>query len=128
MVATISAREIAEAYTAFITEIFMTPEGCSRPDVDTELIRLEDSGELVQARKDTHIDSLIDEILRGTPEARRQLFLQTDTRLLALVYDRVLCGSNTLIKAAQKGIKIPSADVPILTDFFRSLLLQRLKP
>lgn len=124
----VSAHELAEAYTVFVTEIFMTPDGCARPEVDEELIRLGESGELQNARKDSRIDSLIDEILGCAPESRSEVFRKTDSRLLALVYERVLLGSQILLKAAQQGIKLPTHGAPLLAELFRKLLLQQLKP
>lgn len=129
MGSTVSAKDIGEAFVAFVTDVFMTPEGCSRPEVDEELIRLEDSGELVQARKDrrTDVDTLISEILSCTPVSRSAMYLQTDPTTLALVYDRVQFGVKTMIEARDKGVVFPSIGVPPLPVFFRKLLLQKLR-
>lgn len=124
---TISAKDLGVAFVAFVTEIFMGSEGCSRPEVDEELIRLEGSGELQQARKDSQssIDVLIDEILCCTCESRIELFRNTDPTILALVYDRVQCGTHTMIEMAKKGVVLPQKDVPPLPVLFRQLLLQK---
>ncbi len=128
MGAVISVNDIAEAYTAFVTEVFMTPDGCARPEVDAALMRLDESGELPHVRKDSRIDKLIDEILRCTPETRSEVFRKTEPRLLALVYERVLLGSQILNGMAEKGMKLPSHGAPLLTELFRMILLQQLKP
>lgn len=129
MVNTVSAKDIGEAFVAFVTDVFMVPEGCSKPEVDEELIRLEGSGELVQARKDrrTAVDTLISEILSCSPEPRSALFLQADPTTLALVYDRVQFGVKTMIEMRDKGVVLPSIGVPPLPEFFRKLLLQKLR-
>ena len=124
---TITAKEIGAKFVVFVTDVFMTPEGCSRPGVDEELIRLEDSGELVQARKDRQIavDTLISEILSCKPGSRSALFSQTDPTTLALVYDRVQCGTHTVIEMREKGVVMPRKGMPPLPTFFRKLLLQK---
>lgn len=126
---TVSAKDLGEAFVAFVTDVFMTPEGCSRPEVDEELIRLEDSDQLRKAREDKRsgIDALIEQILRCNPESRSSLFLKTDSTTLALVYDRVQCGTHSMIEMAQAGFALPSKGVPPLPEFFRGLLLQNLR-
>jgi len=130
MGATISVKELAEAYVAFVNENFMTPEGCGNPAVDAEFIRLEDCGELKQAsvNRKNEADRLILAILAGSPESRREQFLQTDSMLLALLYERALLGTQLLKLAADKGVKVPAHQVPLLPEFFRDILLQNLKP
>ena len=122
-----SARELAAAWTAFVTDIFMVPEGCGRPEVDAELIRLEDYGLLQQAREDRRIatDRLIVEILRYTPESRSALMSRIDHTSLALVYDRVQIGTRSMLKAAEAGIQLTQQ--PELPEMFHLLLLQKLK-
>jgi len=128
MVETITAKEIGETFVAFVTDLFMIPEGCSKPEVDAELVALEDSGELQQAREDSRadIDALIDRILSCTAEQRAELFLKTDPRTLALVYDRVQCGTHIMIGMAQKGVAVSKKDMPPLPEFFRKMLVQKL--
>lgn len=124
---TITAKEIGEKFVAFVTEVFMIPEGCSRPEVGEELIRLGDSGELQQVRKDrkNDTDALIDEILSCSPGSRPELFLKTDSTTLALVYDRVHCGTHSMIEQAGKGVEMPRKGMPPFPVFFRQVLLQK---
>lgn len=128
MSATITAKEVGEAWTRFVTDVFMIDNGCGRPEVDEELRRLEESGELKEAREDGRAatDTLIDEILRGTPESRRELFARADCASLALVYDRVKCGTQILTGIVQQGVEMKSEGMPSLPDLFRQMLLQKL--
>ncbi|MCM2358907.1 MAG: hypothetical protein NDI77_12215 [Geobacteraceae bacterium] len=120
-----TAKEIGEAWLAFVADTLMISEG--RPEVDEELRRLEERGELKQAREEsrTTTDSLIEEILDSAPESRRKLFSVTDPRSLALVQDRVKSGTDLLIGMVHKGIEIKTGGAPTLAGFFRQMLLQR---
>lgn len=125
---TITAKEISGHFVSFVTGIFMFPEGCSRPEVDEELIRLEGSGELRQAREDSRadIDALMDEIVSWPIESRPAMFLQIETRKLALVYDRIQCGTHSLIEMDKQGVRLPLSAMPPLPVLFRQILLQKL--
>lgn len=114
-------------FVDFVTDVFMTPEGCSHPEVDEELIRLEDSGALQRAREDSRadIDALIDRILNCAPESRPAMLGKIDSKILALVYDRVQCGTHVMIEMANKGVVLPQKGAPPMPLLFRQLLLQR---
>lgn len=127
MSTTITAKEISEAWIAFVTDIFMVEDGRGRPEADGELRRLEEAGELRQAREEgrSATDRLIDEILRGTPESRRELIATADPASLALVYDRVQCATRILIGITQQGVEMKGEGMPALPEFFRQMLLQK---
>lgn len=124
---TMTAVEISEAWLAFVNDTFMTEYGCNRPSVVEEVKRLDDRGELMQAREAgrTETDELIGEILRTPAESRTAMYSTTDSRSLALVNDRVQCGTQLLIGFVQRGVQINTASIESLEDFFRQVLLQR---
>ena len=126
---TMTAKEISEAWLTFVNETFMIENGCGRPDVDEETKRLEGCGELGLMRERNRIttDMYIAEILKGTPESRLELFSITDARSLALVQDRIKCGTQLLVGFVQQGvqIKIEEENEHALEEFFKQLLFQK---
>lgn len=124
---TITAKEISEAWLTYVNDLFMTENGCNRERVVEEYGRLDTSGKLMQSREDRRIDTdtLIDEILRTPAESRDKLYRTYDSKTLALVNDRVQCGTQLLIGFAQKGQQINIEGMASLEDFFRQILLQR---
>lgn len=124
---TMTAKEISEAWLAFVNDTFMTEFGCNRPSVVEEVKRLDDRGELMQAREDvrSETDELIGEILRTPAGSRTAMFSTTSSRSLALVNDRVQCGTQLLIGFVQQGVRINTEGTDSLEDFFRQILLQR---
>lgn len=130
MSTTMSAKEIGDAWLAFVTDIFMLQDGAGRPEAEAELKRLEASGALKQAREEKRVatDKLIDEILGGQPESRRQLFATTDAAALALVHDRVQSVTQILTGLVQRGVEINTQGPQHLPDFFRQMLLHKPEP
>lgn len=124
---TSTAKEISESWLAFVNDTFMTEYGCNRASVAEEVKRLDGSGELMQAREAgrTETDALIGEILRTPAEARTALYSTTNSRALALVSDRVQCGTQLLTGFVQQGVRINTEGIDSLEDFFRQILLQR---
>ena len=124
---TITAKEIGEAWGAFVTDVFMIGDRSGRPDVDAELRRLEERGELGQVREAQRsaTDTLLDKILQGAPETRRELIASADCASLALVYDRVKCGTQLLTGIVQQDVELESGEMPPLPKFFRQMLLQK---
>lgn len=124
---TITAKEISEAWLTYVNDLFMTENGCNRERVVEEYGRLDTSGKLMQSREDRRIDTdtLIDEILRTPAESRDNLYRTYDSKALALVNDRVQCGTQLLIGFVQKGQQINIEGTASLEDFFRQILLQR---
>lgn len=127
MSTTMSAQEIGKAWLEYVTDTFMLEGGCVRPEVEEEYKRLERADTITQERElwRVHTDELIDNILRSTPELRRQLLSSTDRKSLAYVQDRVQCGTELLTALVQKGMKLNLEDDASLPDFFRQILLQR---
>ena len=127
MSTTMTAKEISEAWLTYVNDTFMTENGCNRPRVVEEFERLDTSGKLMQARENGRIDTdeLIDEILRTPEESRGKLYSTINSRSLALVNDRVQCGTQLLIGFVQQGQQINTEGVASLEDFFRQMLLQR---
>lgn len=122
-----TAKEISEAWLKYIEGTFMVENGCGRPDVDERLKRLEETGELVPVRERDRIstDMLIAEILNGTPESRSKMFSITGPGPLALVHDRIQCGTQLLIGFVQKGVQINIEGEQALENFFRQMLFQK---
>ncbi len=127
MSTTMNAKEISEAWLIYVNDTFMTENGCNRPHVVEEFERLDTSGKLMQARENGRIDTdeLIDEILRTPEESRGKLYSTINSKSLALVNDRVQCGTQLLIGFVQQGRQINTEGVASLEDFFRQMLLQR---
>lgn len=123
----ITAKEISEAWLKYIEETFMVENGCGRPDVDEKFKYLEKSGELGTARERDRVptDMLITELLNGTPESRSKMFSITGAETLALVHDRIQCGTQLLIGFVQKDVQIKIDGEQALEDFFRQMLLQK---
>jgi len=124
---TMTAKEISKAWLTFVDDTFMTEYGCNRPTVIEEVKRLDGSGELMQAREAGRIetDELIGEILRTSAESRTAMYSTTSSRALALVNDRVQCGTQLLTGFVQQGVRIDTEGSESLEDFFRQILLQR---
>jgi hypothetical protein len=122
-----SAKEISEAWLKYIDDTFMIENGCGRPDVDNKFKSLEESGELGSARERDRIttDMLIAEILNGTPESRSKMFSFTGAEPLALVQDRIQCGTQLLIGFVQHETQINIEGEQALEDFFRQMLFQK---
>ena len=127
MSTTMTAKEISEAWLIYVNDMFMSENGCNRPSVVEEFKRLDTSGKLMQAREDRRIDTdeLIEEILLTPAESRDNLYCTFDSRSLALVNDRVQCGTQLLIGFVQNGQQINTEGMASPEDFFRLILLQR---
>ena len=127
MSTTMTAKEISEAWLAYVTDTFMLEEGCIRPEVEEEYKRLEGTDSITQERElwRTYTDTLIDRILESSPELRRQLLSTTDPRSLVYVQDRVQCGTELLTALVQKGLQINTEGMESTKDYFRQILLQK---
>jgi hypothetical protein len=130
MSTTMTAKEISEAWLAFVNDTFLGEDGCGRPDADEKLKLLEERGELRLIRESGRAatDMLINEILRSQPESRRQLFATSDATSLALVHDRVQSVTQLLIGLVEQGVQVNAEAAPELEWFFRQMLLQREEP
>lgn len=122
-----TSQEIGQAWLTYVTDTFLLEDGCVRTDVEEEYKRLESEGIITKDREvwRSHTDKLIEKILSGSAESRRQLYAMTDNRSLAYVQDRVQCGTELLTAMAQKGLKVNLGGVEALPDYFRQILLQR---
>ncbi len=122
-----TAQEIGQAWLAYVTDTFMLEDGCVRTEVEEEYNRLESEDSITKDRElwRSHTDKLIEKILSGSAESRRQLYAMTDNRSLAYVQDRVQCGTELLTAMAQKGLKVNLKGAEALPDYFRQILLQR---
>lgn len=122
-----SAKEISEAWLIYVNTMFMTENGCNRPQVVEEFKRLDTGGRLMQAREDGRMetDDLIEGILLTPAESRDELYCTIDSRALALVNDRVQCGTQLLMGFVQQGRQIDTGGMTSLEDFFRLILLQK---
>lgn len=122
-----TAQEIGQAWLTYVTDTFLLEDGCVRTDVEEEYKRLESEGIIIKDREvwRSHTDKLIEKILSGSAESRRQLYAMTDNRSLAYVQDRVQCGTELLTAMAQKGLKVNLGGAEALPDYFRQILLQR---
>ena len=128
MSATLTAKEISEAWLAFVNETFMPGEGSSSGQEGDEMYRqLEESEQLQPARETwrTHTDKLIEEILGSAPESRREIISNMNPTAVALVHDRILCVTKLMAGFVQQDLKIKTDDGADLTEFFRQLLLQK---
>jgi hypothetical protein len=121
-----AAQEIGEAWLAFVSETFMLEDGCIRPEVQEEYVRIENTDTFAKGRElwRDYTDGLIDRILQSPPEARPHLLSSTDHRSLAYVQDRIHSGTELLTALAQKGLQVNLEGAESLPDFFRQLLLQ----
>ena len=122
-----TAKEISEAWLKYIDDTFMVENGCGRPDVDEKFKHLEENGELGSAREHDRIstDMLIAETLNGTPESRSKMLSATGAESLALVQDRIQCGTQLLIGFVQQGTQIKIEGEQALEEFFQQMLLQK---
>ena len=122
-----TAKEISEAWLAFVNDTFMIENGCGRPDVDEEFKRLEgcDQLGLMRERHRFTTDTFITETLNSAPESRLEMFSITDSNSLALVQDRIQCGTQLLIGFVKQGAQIKIEGKQELEDFFRQMLLQK---
>ena len=127
MSTTMTAKEMSEAWLAYVTDAFMLEDGCIRPEVEVEYKRLEGTDSITQERElwRTYTDTLIDRILESSPELRRQLLSTTDPRSLVYVQDRVQCGTELLTALVQKGLQINIEGMESTKDYFRQILLQK---
>jgi hypothetical protein len=123
-----SAKEISEAWLAFVNETFMPEEGSSNSKEGDEMLRqLEESETLQSARETWRIgtDKLIEEILAATPETRRDIFSKMNPTAVALVHDRIQCVTEVMLGLTQQGLQITAEAGPALAEFFRQMLLQK---
>jgi hypothetical protein len=127
MSTTMTAKEISQAWLAYVTETFMLENGCIRPEVEEEYKSLESTDAFTAGRElwRTYTDGLIDKILQTPPESRPRLFASTDNRSLSYVQDRIHCGTELLLALVQKGLQINLESASSLSDFFRQILLQK---
>ncbi len=122
-----TAKEISEAWLAFVNDTFMIETGCSRLDVEEEIKRLEGRNqlELLRERHRFATDMFITELLDCTPEKRSEMFSMTDCGSLALIQDRIQCGTRLLIGFVQQGVKIRIEGEEELEEYFKQLILQK---
>jgi hypothetical protein len=123
-----SAKEISEAWLAFVNETFMPEEGSSNSKEGDEMLRqLEESETLQSARETWRVgtDKLIEEILAGTPETRRDIFSKMNPTAVALVHDRIQCVTEVMLGLTRQGLQITAEGGPALAEFFRQMLLQK---
>lgn len=122
-----TAKEISEAWLTFINNTFMIENGCGRPDVDAEFKRLNgyDQLELMRERHRYVTDMFITETLNCTPESRSEMFAITDCTSLALVQDRIQCGTQLLIGFVQQEVRIRIEGEEALEDFLHQLIFQK---
>ena len=128
MSATMSAREISEAWLAFVNDTFTPEEGSSNSQEGDEMLRqLVESEKLEYARETWRVgtDKLIEEILAATPETRREIFAGMNPTAVALVHDRVQCVTEVMLGLTQQGLQITAEGGPAMTAFFRQMLLQK---
>jgi hypothetical protein len=131
MSANMSAKEISEAWLAFVSDTFMTGEGSSSSQEGDEMLRqLVESEKLQYARETWRVgtDKLIEEILAGTPETRRDILSNMNPTAMALVQDRIQCVTEVMIGLTQKSLQITAEAGPAMTAFFRQMLLQKPEP
>ena len=122
-----TAKEISEAWLTFVNDTFMVENGCGRPDVGEEFKRLEECDQLglMRERHRFATDMFIAETLNCTPEARSEMFSITDSKSLALVQDRIKCGTQLLIGFVQQDVQIKIEGEQALEEFFQQMLLQK---
>lgn len=127
MSTTMTAKEVSEAWLAYVNDTFMLEDGCIRPEVEEEYKRLESTDSITKERElwRSHTDTLIEKILESSPETRRQLLSTIDPRSLAYVQDRVHCGTKLLIALVQKELQINMEGPSALPDYLRQILLQK---
>ncbi len=125
----ITVKALAEQFVDYVTRTLMTPDGLGSPDVDQELIRLEDSGRLQPLREERrgHVDQLLETLLSCRGQERSAEFRRTDatTLALALALDRVNTGTSMLLELARSGATFPKQGAPPAQLFFRMVLQQR---
>jgi hypothetical protein len=122
-----TAQDISQEWLSYVTETFMLANGCIRPEVQEEYVRIEGSDEFTKYRElwRTYTDELIDRILQSPGESRPQLLAATDIRSLAYVQDRIHCGTEFFTALVQKGLQINLDGASSPPDFFRLILLQK---
>ena len=123
-----TAKEIGEAWLDYVADTFSMRDGGGYPEIVAELKRLEVFGDLQQTREEkrAETDKLIDAILQCPPEKRFFLFTASDRTTMALVYDRIQCGTQVMVQLAQRGSQINTGEETSLDEFFRRMLLQKL--
>jgi hypothetical protein len=124
---TMTAKEISEAWLTFVNDTFMIENGCGRPDVDEEFKRIEGSDQLglMRERHRFATDLFITETLNNTPEKRIEMFSITDSKSLALIQDRIQCGTQLLIGFVQQDVQIKIEGEQALEEFLRQILYQK---
>ena len=128
MSATMSAKEISEAWLAFVNDTFMTDEGSSSRQEGDEMLKLLEESEKLQSERETwrvHTDKLIEEILESAPESRRDILSGMNPTAMALVHDRILCVTKLMAGFVQQDLKIKTEGGPDLAELFRQMLLQK---
>jgi len=121
----VGAKEISEAWLAYVSDMFMLRDGSIRPEVDEEYRRLEESDAITQERElwRSYTDTLIDAILQASSEQRGQLLSRSDPKSLVFVQERITRGTELLIGIVQQGLRIETNGTS-LEAFFRQILLQ----
>ena len=121
----VSAKEISEAWLAYVSDRFLLRDGSIRPEVDEEYRRLEESDAIAQERElwRSYTDTLIDAILQASSESRGQLLSRSDPKSLVFVQERITRGTELLIGIVQQGLRIETNGTS-LEEFFRQILLQ----
>lgn len=124
---TMTAKEISEEWLRYVTDTFQLRDGCVRPEVEEEYLRLESTDSITKDREQwrNYTDTLIETILDASPESRQQLYAVTDHRSLAYVQDRVQCGTELLIAMVKKDLQVNTGGIGSLEDYFRQILLQK---
>jgi hypothetical protein len=129
MSTTMTAQEISQAWLSYVSDTFMLSDGCIRPDVQEEYVKIE-CNETFARQRDlwrSYTDDLIDKIIQCPPESRPELLESTDYRSLAYVQDRIQCGTELLTALVRKGLQINLDHDSSLPDFFRQVLLQKME-
>jgi hypothetical protein len=125
-----TAQEISQAWLSYVSDTFMLSDGCIRPDVQEEYVKIECNETFARQRGlwRSYTDDLIDKIIQCPPEARSELLASTDYRSLAYVQDRIQCGTDLLTALVQIGLQINlESDDTSLPDFFRQVLQQKMQ-
>jgi len=120
-----AAKQIGEAWLAWVDEAFLLQEGAIRPQVVEEYQRLAQTDAIREERElwRSYTDDKIEKILKCPAEQRGQLLAAIDIRSLAFVQDRIQSGTELLTALVQQGLQLRVTE-DSLPDFFRQLLLQ----
>jgi hypothetical protein len=128
MSTTMTAKEISEAWLAFVNDTFMTDEGSKSREEGDEMLKILVESEKLASERETwraHTDRLIEKILASAPESRREILAGMNPTAMALVNDRIQCVTEVMIGLAQKGLQMRNEEEAPLSDFFRQMLLQK---